>query len=274
MQAFREVIDEFSFMDLGYIGPDFTWSKHYTYGHSIWERLDRGLATNQWFMKFPGTWVYHLPCLSSDHCPLLINPTGIDFPSYKKPFQFEEMWLLDSSCGKVVDVAWRSCVARDSDSEIIRKIDKCGKDLSWWNYNVFGNVRRELKKKRDLLIEEEAVAVRTGNNFRIKALKDEIKVLMDREARMWNQRSRILWLKNGDGNTKFSILVHLTGLGKMLSWVLMIHMGVRRWSRMRLEGSSSISTRNFSQPLIRHYTRRSWIKFHNLSWQSRINVQV
>ena len=26
---------------------------------------------------------------------------------------------------------------------------------------------------------------------------------MDRETRMWNQRSRILWLKNGDGNTKF-----------------------------------------------------------------------
>ena len=84
-----------------------------------------------------------------------------------------------------------------------------------------------------MLIEEEAVAVRTGSNLQIKALKVEINVLMDREARMWNQRSRILWLKNGDGNTKFSILVHPTGLGKMLSWVLMIHMGVERWSRMR-----------------------------------------
>ena len=146
---------------------------------------------------------HNLPCLSSDHCPLLINPTGIEIPSYKKPFRFEEMWLSDSSCGEVVDAAWRSCVVRDSDSEIIRKIDKCGKDLSWWNYNVFGNVRRELKKKRDLLIEEEAVVVRTGSNFQIKALKDEINVLMDREARMWNQRSHILWLKNGDGNTKF-----------------------------------------------------------------------
>ena len=154
-------------------------------------------------MKFPSTQVYHLPCLSSDHCPLLINLTGIEIPSYKKPFRFEEMWLSDSSCGEVVGAAWRLCVARDSDSEIIRKIDKCGKDLSWWNYNVFGNVRKELKKKRDFLIEEEAVVVRTGINFRIKALKDEINVLMDREARLWNQRSRILWLKNGDGNTKF-----------------------------------------------------------------------
>ena len=154
-------------------------------------------------MKFPGTRVYHLPCLSSDHCPLLINLTGIEIPSYKKPFWFEEMWLSDSCCGEVVDATWRLCVARDLDSEIIRKIDKCGKDLSWWNYNVFGNIRRELKKKRELLIEEEVVAVRTCSNFQIKALKDEINVLMDREARMWNQRSCILWLKNGDGNTKF-----------------------------------------------------------------------
>ena len=75
------------------------------------------------------------------------------------------MWLSDSRCGEVVEAAWRSCVARDSDSEIIGKIDKCGKDLSWWNCNVFGNVRMELKKKRDLLIEEEDVAVRTGSNL-------------------------------------------------------------------------------------------------------------
>ena len=86
MQAFRDVIDKCRFMDLGYIGPNFTWSKHYTDGHSIWERLDHGLATNQWFMKFPGTRVHRLPCLSSDHFPLLINLISIEIPLYKKPF--------------------------------------------------------------------------------------------------------------------------------------------------------------------------------------------
>ena len=35
MQAFRDIIDECGFMDLGFIGPNFTWSKHYTDGHSI-----------------------------------------------------------------------------------------------------------------------------------------------------------------------------------------------------------------------------------------------
>ena len=113
------------------------------------------------------------------------------------------MWLSDSRCGEVVEAVWRSCALPDSDREVLGKIDKCGKDLLWWNHNVFGNVRRELKKRRDILAEEEAVALRTDSNIRIRELQSEINELLDRETRMWNQRSRILWLKNGDGNTKF-----------------------------------------------------------------------
>ena len=76
MQLFQDVLDECEFIDLGFIGPKFTWSKHCDNGHSIWERLDRGSAIDSWFLRYPGTWVYHLPCLSSNHCPLLINPTS------------------------------------------------------------------------------------------------------------------------------------------------------------------------------------------------------
>ena len=76
MQLFQDVLDECEFIDLGFIGPKFTWSKHCNNGHSIWERLDRGSAIDSWFLRYPGTWVYHLPCLSSNHCPLLINPTS------------------------------------------------------------------------------------------------------------------------------------------------------------------------------------------------------
>ena len=46
MQQYREVINEFGFMDLGFEGSKFTWSKHFNNGISIWERLDRCLVTN------------------------------------------------------------------------------------------------------------------------------------------------------------------------------------------------------------------------------------
>ena len=100
MQAFRDVINERGFMDWGFIGPNFTWAKHYNNGHSIWERLDRGLASNPWFLRFPRTQVHHLPCLSSDHRPLFINPSGIEIPSYKKPFGLRRCGCLIVGVGR------------------------------------------------------------------------------------------------------------------------------------------------------------------------------
>ena len=35
MQLFRDVLDECGFLDLGFLGSRFTWSKHFADGHSI-----------------------------------------------------------------------------------------------------------------------------------------------------------------------------------------------------------------------------------------------
>ena len=80
MQLFREVIDECGFLDLGFEGQKYTWSRHFENGSSIWERLDRCLVTSSWFLSFPGSKVYHLRCDSSVHIPLFIRLLGLDAP--------------------------------------------------------------------------------------------------------------------------------------------------------------------------------------------------
>ena len=70
MQLFREAVDECGFIDLGFVGSQFTWQKHFTDGHSIWERLDRALVNNEWMLRFVDSRVHHLPVISSDHSPL------------------------------------------------------------------------------------------------------------------------------------------------------------------------------------------------------------
>ena len=144
MQLFRDVLDECGFLDLGFVGNRFTWSKHFTDGHFIWERLDRGVVNASWFLKFPGTIVHHLHCTSSDHMPLYINLLGLEVPSRRKLFRFEEMWLSDEHCGEVVKASWSSYHHGFSDNDILKRVDKCGRDL--------GNVRKELAKKKELLI--------------------------------------------------------------------------------------------------------------------------
>ena len=81
MQSFKDIIDECGFIDLGYLGSCFTWSRHYENGQSARERLDRELATNEWFLANPGSQVKHLSCNTSDHSPILIIPSSLDpFP--------------------------------------------------------------------------------------------------------------------------------------------------------------------------------------------------
>ena len=64
-------------------------------------------------------------------------------------------------------------------------MEKCGKDLSWWNKNVFGNVRRELEKLGKLLLKAEEEAIQRGDNTRVSQLKKEIEEWRDKEATMW-----------------------------------------------------------------------------------------
>ena len=45
--------------------------------------------------------------------------------------------------------------------------------------------------------------MRSGNNQQVCVLKKEIAELVDKENRLWFQRSKIMWEKFGDRNSKF-----------------------------------------------------------------------
>ena len=99
------------------------------------------------------------------------------------------MWLSNSSCEEVVVSAWGSGSMVGFEGDILRKVEKCGKELGQWEKNVFGNVRLELNHLKKDLVREERIAMVSGNNFRVRQIKKEIEVLQDRKATMWAQRS-------------------------------------------------------------------------------------
>lgn len=170
MQLFQDVIDECGFLKLNFVSSPFTWQKHFVDGHSLWERLDRGLANNDQLMKSTGTKIHHLPSDSFNHCPLWIVPNGMEVACFAKPFHFEEMWLSNWGCSDVVEAVWSSSEVIDPAIKVMSKIEKCGKELKRWNRIHFGNVKRELEKKRNLLKAAKQEAIWTEQNFRVKIL--------------------------------------------------------------------------------------------------------
>lgn len=60
-----------------------------------------------------------------------------------------------------------------------------------------------MEEKKKMLIKAESEVMRSGDNSRVRGLKAEINILSNKETRMWNQISRILWLTKGDNNSKY-----------------------------------------------------------------------
>lgn len=63
-------------------------------------RLDRALVKVDWRHLYPEGMVRHLPPLYSDHCPLLIDTTGIRPPhAALRPFRFQAAWFTQKEFG-------------------------------------------------------------------------------------------------------------------------------------------------------------------------------
>ncbi|CAL5438392.1 unnamed protein product [Camellia sinensis] len=56
--------------------PKFTWCNN-RHLELIKERLDRAFANGEWAQSFPNAKVYTLPCMASDHLPILVDIEGM-----------------------------------------------------------------------------------------------------------------------------------------------------------------------------------------------------
>ena len=86
--------------------------------------------------------------------------------------------VVKLSCEETVLASWNHTIGTNPNKDIIAKVEKCGTDLSWWNWNVFGSIRKELTRKRDMSLRAENEAMINGNNSWVRELNFEIVKLL------------------------------------------------------------------------------------------------
>ena len=131
---FKKCLDLCNFVDLGFVGPKYTWTDKRKISDLILERLDRCFANPVWRILYPEAVVTHLPRTFSDHHPVLIELWKPNANGLERPFRFQTMWLLHPDFHRIVQEAWPEGIPlKAATADFTRKARK-------WNYEVFGNL--------------------------------------------------------------------------------------------------------------------------------------
>ena len=203
MRDFHETLDECVFADWGFIGQKFTWCKRLTGGVTVWERLDRSVANHERISLFPSYSVTHFDTAFSDHEPLSIHMEGLPIRN-QRPWRFEQVWLNDESCCTTVEAAWESPFFSSNPMSVVEaNVNNCQRILKEWSRVSFGNISQTLAEKKKQIKVAEGEVVRSGNGDRLHVLKAELRELLTKEEKHWQQHSKLHWLKEGDQNTRY-----------------------------------------------------------------------
>ncbi|KAK4385625.1 hypothetical protein Sango_2686500 [Sesamum angolense] len=154
-------IDACNLIDLGFVGPRFTWNNKRPGCANIQSRLDSGVANVDWCLLYPKSIIFHLLAIASDHCPLLLDthPNSANRP---RPFFFEEMWCRDFSCESVIADTWLfSAAGNKLKIEEVQQMDQSmevleiEQNLQWQTrethmlFGVLGQVRELVHGEND-----------------------------------------------------------------------------------------------------------------------------
>jgi hypothetical protein len=122
-----------------------------------------------------------------------------------RSFKFENMWLKHEGFIELVKKWWMSYDFSGLPSFVLAKKLKALKaDLKKWNEEVFGDLRKKKKELlegiRELELIEENRCLEEEEKRADMAREMEKTLLFEETS--WRKKSRALWLKEGDKNTK------------------------------------------------------------------------
>eukprot|EP00253_Pinus_taeda_P010417 PITA_10417 len=206
---FHKLIEDHHLADPHPIKLKPTWRNRRVGEDRIAKRLDRFLLSEDLISNAPiiRQWVEEIG--NSDHFPIFLD-CAIPPPKPPAPFKFNPAWLQDPTFVAIFKNTWlhtNSSSREDKGFLFMENLKRLKKATVIWAKErrlKQNEVLRKIREELELLEspEEDGYQSQSTKDRILQLEKGQNKILLDKEEE-WRIKSRAIWLKSGDENTRF-----------------------------------------------------------------------
>lgn len=195
----QEIVSRYGLQDIPCSGHPFTWSNRRQQFQFVQTRLDRALASVEWFSLFPDVILRNLIPMGSDHAPILLTTSPQLSKCYKR-FRLYETWTKPGTFKDLITKTWRYTPDGSPAAKFTKKLNKARQDIRIWKRITFDNVDERIHHIQQQIHEAQQSTIISQED--VFKLQSDLQHWYQFKADIAFQQSRERILQNQDKNTK------------------------------------------------------------------------